>query len=311
MFLNNKQNITMIPLFIFVLWLVYMNSLRFYENSNWTIPNEIFEFSRTTRAVATVALTELPEKQTGLKPLDTVYTIKTAAGIVSDTGQNTVNSQLNSSNQTGNLSNSGHAGALPAKKTVYLTFDDGPKPFSPEILSILSQYGAKATFFMIDGNIRSYPDAARQMVASGHTVASHGVSHRTDIFYQSSQTVISEMEQTRNTIKEVTGTDSILIRTPYGSAPYMTDEYKQAVVTQGLQMWDWNIDSKDWYYRDQRLVDTVISQIEARMNSTAPIVILLHEQQETLAQLPALLQYLTSQQFDLQPINPSIPPVQF
>lgn len=300
----------MLSLLIIALGLLYINSLRIYENSI-IFPTDLIDFNQIFSFEATASFTELPEKQTGLKPLDTVYHIKTEAGIVSDSGLKTVNNQLINQDQTTNLSDSNLAFALPVKKTVYLTFDDGPKNFSPDILSTLNQYGAKATFFMIDGNIRTYPDAARQMVASGHTVASHGVSHRTDVFYQSSQSVISEMEQTRKTIKEVTGEDSILIRTPYGSAPYMTEEYKQAVVTQGLQMWDWNIDSKDWYYRDHRLVDNVIQQVEARKESNAPIVILLHEQQETLAQLPALLQYLTAQQFDLKPLNPGIPPVQF
>lgn len=307
MFLKKKRNLSVLAIFLLGLWLLYINSLRFNDNPI-TIPNDFFNFSKPVTAGNIPVVTELPEKLTGLKPLETVYNIKTAAGISSEPGLNTAQNNVV---QTSNLPNQNQVGAIHAKKTVYLTFDDGPKPFSPEILAVLSQYGAKATFFMIEGNIRAYPDAARQMVGSGHTVGSHSVSHRTDQFYQTAQTVISEMEQTKNTIKEVTGVDTTLIRTPYGSAPHMTEEYKQSVIAHGFQMWDWNIDSKDWYFRDGRLVDTVIAQIEAKKDSTAPLVILLHEQPETLAQLPALLQYLTSQSFDLQALNPSIPPVQF
>ena len=100
------------------------------------------------------------------------------------------------------------------------------------------------------------------------------------------------MDQVRNTVKDVTGIDTLLIRTPYGSVPHMQDSYVQAVHDNGYLMWDWNIDSKDWYYRDRRYVDTSIAQLQAYAGSTEPIVILLHERKETLAHLPALLEYL-------------------
>ena len=63
-------------------------------------------------------------------------------------------------------------------KIVYLTFDDGPNESSEQILEELQLYNAKATFFLIDGNIRKYPDAVKKMVESGHSVGSHSVSHQ-------------------------------------------------------------------------------------------------------------------------------------
>ena len=40
----------------------------------------------------------------------------------------------------------------PAKgKTVYLTFDDGPSSYTPQILDTLDKYGVKATFFVKNG----------------------------------------------------------------------------------------------------------------------------------------------------------------
>lgn len=196
-------------------------------------------------------------------------------------------------------------------KTVYLTFDDGPNQFSDQLLALLQSYNAKATFFLIDRNIRSFPDAVNHMIASGHSVGLHSVSHNVKIFYQSASSVISEMNQVRSTVKEVSGLDTMLIRTPYGSVPYMQDSYIQAVHDNGFLMWDWNIDSKDWYYRDRRYVDTSIAQLEAHADSTEPIVILLHEREETLAQLPALLEYLKSQNYTMKAIDSSMTPVSF
>jgi peptidoglycan/xylan/chitin deacetylase (PgdA/CDA1 family) len=196
-------------------------------------------------------------------------------------------------------------------KTVYLTFDDGPNQFSDQLLALLESYNAKATFFLIDRNIRSFPDAVNHMIASGHSVGLHSVSHNVKIFYQSATSVITEMNQVRSTVKEVSGLDTMLIRTPYGSVPYMQDSYIQAVHDNGYLMWDWNIDSKDWYYRDRRYVDTSIAQLEAHAGSTEPIVILLHEREETLAQLPALLEYLKSQNYTMKAIDSSMTPVSF
>ncbi len=197
------------------------------------------------------------------------------------------------------------------QKTVYLTFDDGPNQYSEELLALLESYNAKATFFLIDRNIRSYPEAINTMIESGHSVGLHSVSHNVKIFYQSASSVISEMDQVRNTVKDVTGIDTLLIRTPYGSVPHMQDSYVQAVHDNGYLMWDWNIDSKDWYYRDRRYVDTSIAQLRAYAGSTEPIVILLHERKETLAHLPALLEYLKEENYTMEAIDNTMSPVAF
>jgi peptidoglycan/xylan/chitin deacetylase (PgdA/CDA1 family) len=196
-------------------------------------------------------------------------------------------------------------------KTVYLTFDDGPAAFSGEIISLLDQYNAKATFFMIDGNIRKYPDAVKLMVDSRQTVGLHSVSHKKDVFYASASSVVGELNQNRQTLLEISGIDSFVMRTPYGSAPYMTDEYKAATTANGYQMWDWNIDSKDWYFKDERYVQAVIDQMNAKANYPGPLVILLHERPETLAHLPKLLDYLKQQGFECKAIDKSSVPVQF
>lgn len=197
------------------------------------------------------------------------------------------------------------------KKTVYLTFDDGPAAFSGDIIALLEKYHFKATFFMIDGNIRRYPDSVKLMVQNGETVGLHSVSHNVKIFYASANSVLGELNQNRNTLKVVSGIDSHIMRTPYGSAPNMTDAYKKAVKDQGYIMWDWNIDSKDWYYKDARYVNSVIEQINRKAKQNGPLVILLHERKETLAHLPALLDYLSKQGFEGKAIDANTTPVQF
>lgn len=197
------------------------------------------------------------------------------------------------------------------KKTVYLTFDDGPAAFSGDIIAQLEKYHYKATFFMIDGNIRKYPNAVKLMVQTGETVGLHSVSHNQKVFYASAASVINELTQNRNTLKEVSGVDSYIMRTPYGSVPGMTAEYRKAVNDNGYLMWDWNIDSKDWYYKDARYVESVKQQLTKLANHNGPIVILMHERKETLAHLPTLLDYLSKQGYEGRAIDSSMTPVQF
>jgi len=56
---------------------------------------------------------------------------------------------------------------------VALTIDDGPSPATPEILEVLAENDAHATFFVIGHHVREHPDLARRMVAEGHELGHH------------------------------------------------------------------------------------------------------------------------------------------
>jgi peptidoglycan/xylan/chitin deacetylase (PgdA/CDA1 family) len=201
--------------------------------------------------------------------------------------------------------------AQSGKRTIYLTFDDGPEVFSKDIIALLEKYHYKATFFMLEPNVKAHPDAVKLMVQMHEGIGLHGVTHNKNLFYASAASVVGEMDQDRNTIKSITGIETYLIRTPYGSAPYMKPEYKQAVADHGYSLWDWNIDSRDWDFKDERYVTSVIQQLNERLRHPGPIVILLHERRETLAHLPKLLDYLSKNGFESKAIDQSIPAVHF
>lgn len=72
----------------------------------------------------------------------------------------------------------GYRTVATAGPAVALTFDDGPDPrHTPAVLDILARHGATATFFVIGVGVRSFPDLARRIVAEGHEVANHTLSH--------------------------------------------------------------------------------------------------------------------------------------
>lgn len=196
------------------------------------------------------------------------------------------------------------------EKVVYLTFDDGPHYITIDILNLLDKYNAKATFFMLEPNMKTYKDTILEMVKRGHQLALHSVTHDKDKFYASKESVVGEMKQAQKTLEQITGIKTTLIRTPYGSSPYMKPEYKAAVKDAGFQMWDWNIDSLDWKKTDGSFVEYTIDQLK-NLNTKEPIVILMHDRTTTVKHLEKLLSYLSKEGYEMKILTPDMDPVQF
>jgi peptidoglycan-N-acetylglucosamine deacetylase len=69
--------------------------------------------------------------------------------------------------------------SVPVKeKVIYLTFDDGPVPgVTPEVLRILREFGARATFFMVGDNVRKHPEIHGAVMDEGHAAGNHTFHH--------------------------------------------------------------------------------------------------------------------------------------
>lgn len=63
-----------------------------------------------------------------------------------------------------------------AEPVVALSIDDGPSSATPEILEVLAEHEARATFFLIGDHIGARPDLARRIVEEGHEPGHHMVS---------------------------------------------------------------------------------------------------------------------------------------
>ena len=71
-------------------------------------------------------------------------------------------------------------GRLPTRERfIALTFDDGPNPdATPRILDTLSQFGVRATFFILGAHAERWPELVYRIAAEGHQVGNHGYFHR-------------------------------------------------------------------------------------------------------------------------------------
>lgn len=204
-----------------------------------------------------------------------------------------------------------HAYDSVGSQTVYLTIDDGPSKNTARILDILAQYQAKATFFMLEPAMSTYSAELVRMQEEGHALGMHGVTHNKNVVYASADSVVNEMLTGQARIAELTGVTTPLFRAPYGSKPHMTAEYRQAVSEAGLSMWDWNVDSLDWKYRNKNYVQHTINQLEKLKSQGRTPVILIHDTQKTADSLPLLLEYLVNHGYQFALINGETEPMQF
>ncbi|MEV7186893.1 polysaccharide deacetylase family protein [Kitasatospora sp. NPDC093102] len=175
-------------------------------------------------------------------------------------------------------------------KTVNLTIDDGPDPrWTPQILDVLAKNGAKAVFCMLGPNAQAHPDLAQRIVAAGHRLCDHTVSHDTamdhkDVAYQE-----KEIVDGLRMIQEAAGGAPV----PYYRAPggAFTPESRQIAAAHGMRPLGWNADTRDFERPGaEKIVETVKAQL-----GIGPTV-LLHDgggnRAQTLEALEQLLPWL-------------------
>lgn len=138
----------------------------------------------------------------------------------------------------------------PSGRVIYLTFDDGPGPRTPELLDILKKYNVKATFFVV--NTKFIGTVAR-IAQEGHTVAIHTTTHKFNEVYANEDAYFHDLYTMRDIIRSYTGQEANILRFPGGSSNTVSAKYNKGIMTRltqmvqekGFRYFDWNVDSKD------------------------------------------------------------------
>ncbi|MBC1920006.1 polysaccharide deacetylase family protein [Listeria booriae] len=186
------------------------------------------------------------------------------------------------------------------QKTAYLTIDDGPTKYFKQIVEALKKENVKATFFFVGNNIKDeYKADIKQAVQDGNSVGMHSMSHDANKLYKQGQ-FIPEMEQESKLLSDIVGKKVGLIRAPYGST-YLNNDQVQKAKADKFRLLDWNIDSNDWKHKGKPQ-DTVsfVSQELDGFHKISP-VILVHETEDTLDAIPALVKAIRAKGFVLEP----------
>lgn len=101
------------------------------------------------------------------------------------------------------------------RKSIALTFDDGPSESTPVLLEYLEKHGVTATFFECGMNVRRLPSVAREVVAAGHQLGNHTWSHPR-LLLRSPAFINREFADTQHLLIAETGAEPVILRVPYG-----------------------------------------------------------------------------------------------
>lgn len=189
-------------------------------------------------------------------------------------------------------------------KIAYITIDDGPSKYTNEILDILEKNNVKATFFMINGNMKLHKDEVERIQEEGHSAGFHSVSHDIKQLYKTPQNTLKEFETCGNTFYSITGKVSKLIRLPYGSKPYMPDASHELLKENGYKMWDWNLDTQDW----RATTDIIVSNVLYYGRDNPNLVVLMHEKEQTVKALDSMIKVLKDRGYEILPITEDTQP---
>lgn len=155
------------------------------------------------------------------------------------------------------------------EKIVALTFDDGPHPkYTAQILDILAEYDAKATFFVIGKNLEHYGEMTRRAAEEGHEIGNHTYAH-TNLRSLSRAELEREILDSEGLITEWTGKRPTVFRPPGGASSVLVEKI---VAENGDKIILWDVDTRDWAGRSSADI------VESVINDTVPgSIILLHD----------------------------------
>lgn len=213
------------------------------------------------------------------------------------------------------------------RKVAYLTFDDGPSRLTPKLLNTLNSNHVPATFFVVGLQAQQYPDTLRQIVNCGDAIGVHSWTHQYSYIYKNTQNFLTDFNQLKDYIQQVTGVTPNICRFPGGTnntvfRHYNKDHIMGQIVTlvegMGFKYYDWNVSSGEASSVPPSK-DTIVKRVTAQCRNKTTAVILFHdtENQGYIDALPPIIARLRSMGFAFDTLSPDNPsgadskPVQF
>lgn len=103
----------------------------------------------------------------------------------------------------------------PDKNHWGLSYDDGPSPYTPQLLDYLEENNLKSTFFVVGSRALSRPDLLRYEYMTGHQLSVHTWSHPA-LTTLTNEQIALELGWTKEVIRQITGVTPVTMRPPYG-----------------------------------------------------------------------------------------------
>ncbi len=139
-----------------------------------------------------------------------------------------------------------------SEKRLFLSFDDGPSAtITPELLRLLSDWNAKATFFCTGAKVQKYPKLLQEIENAGHAIGNHGHEHLSG-WKTGLKTYLNNVHEADDILK------TAFFRPPYGHLglrQYLKIRKKYKIIT-------WDVMARDFHakWTVERSVKHVISR---------------------------------------------------
>lgn len=181
------------------------------------------------------------------------------------------------------------------RKCVALTFDDGPGPYTAELVATLQQSKVPATFFLVGDRVRQTPDLVATLDEAGMEIGNHSSHHRELTFLDAGE-MERDLAATSQAIAAVTGRRPTLLRPPYGSRNPTVDTVSAKL---GMAEILWDVDTLDWRYPDpSRIRKTAVA------SSRRGSIILMHDvHRTTVTSVPRIIEDLQRRGFSFVTVS--------
>src|SRR2546426_2225656 len=158
-----------------------------------------------------------------------------------------------------------------SKQEVWITIDDGPTPEHTEkILDVLDRCRARATFFVIGMRAEKFPQLLEKILARGHQIANHTLTHPSASFWCALPSrIFAEIDGCNDVISRQRHASHSFFRAPAGLKNFFVH---RALRRRGMWLIGWTARGFDTSRRDPY-------QVAARiLKSVRPgTIVLLHE----------------------------------
>ncbi|TCK92425.1 polysaccharide deacetylase family sporulation protein PdaB [Natranaerovirga hydrolytica] len=184
------------------------------------------------------------------------------------------------------------------EKKVAISFDEGwGLDQTEEILDVLDQYNAKATFFLVGAWVETYPEDVQVIANRGHDLGNHTDTHQR-LTQLSEEQIKKEIMDVHNKVKALTGIDMNLLRPPFG-------DYDKKVVAAADECnyytVKWNVDSYDW--RSDSVDEIVHSVIDSEYLKNGSIILFHNNRKYTKDALERVLEELDTMGYEIVSIS--------
>lgn len=179
-------------------------------------------------------------------------------------------------------------------RDIALTFDDGPGPYTPQVLSVLERFHVRGTFFVIGKMLRYFSASTVREIRDGDVIGDHTESHPM-MATLSAHDQHEELFEQIARIELLDGPRPVLFRPPYGSFNATTLHELHAM---HLLMVLWSVDTDDYRQPGVQVI------VQRALEGAHPgAIILLHDaggvRTQTIAALPTIIEKLRARGFHL------------